>query len=382
MNRRRSRGLLARFTSRYFALKDWLGLVSEEERKRRLTPLIRLQRIRNRLRRDGFSRSNALSRRILIVNMIGLGVLVIGVLFLNQFRAGLIDQRVNSLETQGRIIGAAIADSAGIGAAGPQFDPVRLNLVVDTLARPAGGRARFFDRGGRLVADTERAGAQEAPETESAPDRWGRWISRFIAGEPELSGEESVPGLADESGVFAAMQDGAASWEQPNAEGEQILNVAVAVERTGELMGVLVLSTRGGDIDDAVSSERYVILMVFLVALVISVTLSRLLAKTIATPIRQLAEAAEAGGAREARPLNPHRIRLPDLSARPDEIGYLASALRRMTSALYERIDAIDQFAAEVAHEIKNPLTSLRSAVETMEIAKTPEMRARLLSVI
>lgn len=129
-------------------------------------------------------------------------------------------------------------------------------------------------------------------------------------------------------------------------------------------------------------AERLAIIQVFLVALSISLALSLLLANTIAKPIRRLAEAAEAGGAQEARPINPKRIRFPDLSARTDEIGYLSSALRRMTEALYERIDAIDSFAADVAHEIKNPLTSLRSAVETFRIAKTPEMQTRLLDVI
>ena len=188
--------------------------------------------------------------------------------------------------------------------------------------------------------------------------------------------------MAQEKEVYTALRGGVAKLERVNSEGELIVSVTVPIQRFKAVLGVLMLSTEGGDIDEVVRAERMQILQVFMVALAISLALSVLLANTIARPIRKLAEAAEAGGAREARPINPQRIRFPDLTARPDEIGYLSSALRRMTEALYDRIDAIESFAADVAHEIKNPLTSLRSAVETLRIAKTPEMQARLLAVI
>jgi two-component system sensor histidine kinase ChvG len=125
-----------------------------------------------------------------------------------------------------------------------------------------------------------------------------------------------------------------------------------------------------------------VILQVFVIATIVSVALSVLLANTIASPIRMLAEAADPEGSGGSRPLNPERIEIPDMSDRPDEIGDLSASLIRMTDALYRRIDAIETFAADVAHEIKNPLTSLRSAVETMDFARTQEQRQRLLQVI
>jgi two-component system sensor histidine kinase ChvG len=141
--------------------------------------------------------------------------------------------------------------------------------------------------------------------------------------------------------------------------------------------GALLLSTQGGDIDQTGEAERLAILKVFLVAAGIMSVLSMLLAGTIAGPVRRLAD-----GADRVRRRVKGRVEIPDFTARRDEIGHLSGNLREMTSALYSRIEAIEQFAADVAHELKNPLTSLRSAVETLPLAKTETSRARLLEVI
>jgi two-component system sensor histidine kinase ChvG len=138
-----------------------------------------------------------------------------------------------------------------------------------------------------------------------------------------------------------------------------------------------MLSTQGADIDDMVEAERLAIVKVFLVAAVVMVLLSILLAGTIAGPVRRLAEGAE----RVRRRIRT-RVEIPDFTARRDEIGHLSGALREMTDALYTRIEAIESFAADVAHELKNPLTSLRSAVETLPRVKSDESRQRLLAVI
>src|SRR5205823_1108298 len=116
---------------------------------------------------------------------------------------------------------------------------------------------------------------------------------------------------------------------------------------------------------------------VFLIAAGVMVLLSFLLAGTIAGPVRRLAESAQL-----VRRRIRSRVEIPDLSHRRDEIGHLSGSLREMTGALYSRIEAIERFAADVAHELKNPLTSLRSAVETLPLAKTDESRSRLLAVI
>jgi len=157
-----------------------------------------------------------------------------------------------------------------------------------------------------------------------------------------------------------------------------IVSVAVPVQRYRAILGSLLLSTESGDIDDIVQSERMAILRVFAVASAVTVLLSVLLASTIAGPVRRLANAAE----RVRRGVRHRRAEIPDFGNRKDEIGHLARVLSDMTNALYKRMEAVESFAADVSHELKNPLTSLRSAVETLPIAKTDEQRARLFGVI
>jgi two-component system sensor histidine kinase ChvG len=139
----------------------------------------------------------------------------------------------------------------------------------------------------------------------------------------------------------------------------------------------LLLSTQGGDIDQMVEAERLAIVKVLLVTVAVMVVLSVLLAGTIAGPVRRLADGAES-----VRRRIRSRVEIPDFTRRRDEIGHLSGALRDMTDALYSRIEAIESFAADVSHELKNPLTSLRSAVETLPMAKTDANRKRLLEVI
>jgi two-component system sensor histidine kinase ChvG len=138
-----------------------------------------------------------------------------------------------------------------------------------------------------------------------------------------------------------------------------------------------MLSTQGADIDDVLAAERLAIFRWFLIAAGVMMVLSFILAGTIGGPVRRLAESAL-----QVRKRTRTRVEIPDFSHRRDEIGHLSGSLRDMTGALYSRIEAIESFAADVAHELKNPLTSLRSAVETLPLAKTEESRARLLAVI
>jgi len=159
--------------------------------------------------------------------------------------------------------------------------------------------------------------------------------------------------------------------------GEVVVSVALPIQRFRAVRGSLLLSTQGGDIDQAVEAERLQIVKLFLILLGVMVVLSILLAGTIAGPVKRLAESAD-----RVRHRIRSRVEIPDFSSRRDEIGHLSRSLRDMTNALYSRIEAIESFAADVSHELKNPLTSLRSAVETMPLAKTPESQKRLLAVI
>jgi two-component system sensor histidine kinase ChvG len=347
---------------------------------------------------------SSLQRRIIFFNLIGLAILVIGVMYLNQFRSGLIEMRVQALRTQGEIIAITIAESSAIGPGRPDYDPVRANVVLNRLAQPTGVRARIYDRRLRLTGDTRNLAPSGAP-IEVRPlappgevpatrllrrleNKYTEFIKLFRE-EPPLYTEVPTAGISRDREVREAARGKVSHAVRINSQGELIVSVAMPVSRFKAVLGVLVLSTQGEDINAIVQNERIVILQVFIIATLVSVALSVLLANTIANPIRKLAEAADPEGTSGARPLNPDRIEIPDMTNRTDEIGDLSAALIRMsaalirmTHALYGRIEAIEAFAADVAHEIKNPLTSLRSAVETMDFARTPEQKQQLMDVI
>jgi two-component system sensor histidine kinase ChvG len=195
---------------------------------------------------------------------------------------------------------------------------------------------------------------------------------RRRAAEEWATNGKSTPEVA---AAFAGQTEATARTDSAD---ETIVSVAAPIQRPGgPIRGALLLSTQGGDIDSVIASERWALLRVFLVLATVMLVLSLLLANTIAEPVRKLAEAAE----RVRRGIRS-RQQIPDFTARSDEIGHLSGALRDMTQALYNRIDAIESFAADVAHELKNPLTSLRSAVETLPRVKSGPSRDRLLDIM
>jgi two-component system sensor histidine kinase ChvG len=201
-----------------------------------------------------------------------------------------------------------------------------------------------------------------------------RWFGRGDLPLYNELGPENGKGYQE---VAQALNGAHASMVRVNDRGEVIVSVAVPVQRFRAVRGALMLSTQGADIDDMVEAERLAIVKVFFVAAGVMVVLSMLLAGTIAGPVRRLADGAE-----RVRRRIRSRVEIPDFTGRRDEIGDLSGALRDMTNALYSRIEAIESFAADVAHELRNPLTSLRSAVETLPLAKTDQSRLRLLAVI
>ncbi len=359
---------------------------------------------------------SSLTRRILVLNLAALCVLVVGILYLNQFRDGLIEARVESLMTQGEIIAGAIAASATIetdsisidpekllelqageslGPGSDQLDsldfpinPERVAPVLRRLISPTRTRARIYDRDANLLLDSRHLYSRgqilryDLPSVdEEVPDFFDR-VQRFIA---EFFRRTDLPIYREQPGgngsafpeVMNALTGIPSTVVRISEQGEQIVSVAVPVQRFRAVLGVLMLSTQGGDIDKIVAAERRAILRVFGVAALVNVLLSLMLASTIAQPLRRLAAAA----VRVRRGVK-NREEIPDFSDRQDEIGNLSVAVRDMTNALYARIDAIESFAADVSHELKNPLTSLRSAVETLPIAKTDVSRGRLMEII
>ena len=359
---------------------------------------------------------SSLTRRIVFLNLAALAVLLSGILYLNQFREGLIDARVESLLIQGRIIAGAIASSATVDTNTIMVDPEKLielhagesispkvdsfdtldspikqervAPILRTLIQPTSTRARIYDRDGILLLDSRHlyAGGQilrydlqplNTPKSEGMISRIGALLNKLLQRRDLPLYEELAGTGTGYPEVMKAMTGAPSTIVRMSNQGELIVSVAVPVQRFRAVLGVLLLSTQGGDIDRIVTEERIAIMRVFLVAGAVLTLLSILLASTIATPLRKLADAAV-----RVRHGVKSRVQIPDFSHRQDEIGNLSQTLRDMTNALYGRIDAIERFAADVSHELKNPLTSLRSAVETLPLAKTDTSRSRLLEII
>jgi two-component system sensor histidine kinase ChvG len=359
---------------------------------------------------------SSLTRRILFLNLAGLAVLVTGILYLNTFRDGLIDARVESLMTQGEIIAGAIAASAtvetdsisidpekllelqageSLGPGSDQLDnldfpinPERVAPVLRRLISPTRTRARIYDRDANLLLDSRHLYSRGQilrydlpPVEEEQPDLLER-IQKFVF---DVFRNTELPVYHEQPGgngaafpeVVKALTGSPSTIVRVSEQGEQIVSVAVPIQRFRAVLGVLMLSTEGGDIDKIVAAERKAILRVFGIAALVTAILSMLLASTIANPLRRLSAAA----IRVRRGVK-NREEIPDFSDRQDEIGNLSVAVRDMTNALYARIEAIESFAADVSHELKNPLTSLRSAVETLPLAKNDNSRNRLMEII
>ena len=362
--------------------------------------------------------SSSLTRRIVVLNLGGLVVLALAFLYLNQFREGLIDARAQSLRTQGEIIAAAVAASAtaetdaitidpekllqlapgeswgpldGVdGSLEFSINPERVGPVLRRLVSPTRTRARVYDHDGYLLVDSQSINARSnilrydlpsANQEETSPTlverTWNMFRGRFGPTNPRPAEEVSAGNGRAFPEVREALGGAPSTVVRVNARGETIISVAVPVQRFRMVRGALLLSTQGDDIDKIIASERSAILRIFAVSAGVMFLLSLFLAGTIAEPIRRLAYAAERvrGGAKS-------RLDIPDFTSRSDEIGHLSGALRDMTRSLYNRIEGTERFAADVAHELKNPLTSLRSAVETLPRAKTDNSRERLLEII
>ena len=360
--------------------------------------------------------SSSLVRRIAVLNLAGLVTLLCGFLYLSQYREGLIDARVQSLLTQGEIIAGAIAASVtvetntgitldpdkllqlqlgeSIGAAEEQMlefsiNPERVAPLLRRVVTPTRTRARIYDHDGVLLLDSRGFGRSgdvmrfdlPPPSRQHEPGfvsqqwlrlkQWMGWSPTILAEEISASNGLNLPE------VVVALNGGQATSNRTNARGETIVSVAVPVQRFRAVRGVLLLSTQGNEIDGALVAERIAILRSFLLAAIGMIVVSALFAGTIAGPIRRLSAAAD----RVRRGVKA-REEIPDFTDRSDEIGHLSGSLRDMTRALYDRIEAIESFAADVAHELKNPLTSLRSAVETLPLARNDNARERLMSVI
>jgi len=324
-----------------------------------------------------------LARKIILFNLLALLVLAGGVLFLNPFRDTLVDLRGEALVHEAALV-SDVFEAVATEAPGP-MDAARLSRVLENVQVPPGVEAFVVAADGTLAA--RRMGADRpvivtrpTPIVDTLTGAWNGVRNLVSGAEPEAAAADGFAMV--QTLLPAALKGEGVRTDARAPDGGRVFAVAQPVTVNGQVLAVVALSGDQAGIDVLVRGEREQVLLIFIVSLMVSFGLSLVLASTIANPLSDLAAAAELGRDRDARKMAPGRVRIPDLAARPDEIGRLSVAMRGMVAALYDRIDANEQFAADVAHEIKNPLASLRSAVGTMRVAKRDDQKNKLLDVI
>jgi two-component system sensor histidine kinase ChvG len=331
-----------------------------------------------------------LTRRIVAVNVLPLALLAVGFLYLGKFEASLIGQQTESLHTQGEIFAAALSEGAVLDSAdeGEVLLPDLARQMMRRLVEPTRTRARLFDTKGQLIADSRLlrgpgdavlvadlpAAAQKGLVVRLADGIYD-WIADLVPDRHKRPVYREGATAQDFREALAALRGESGSAVRTDAPtGGLVISVAVPLQRYKQVLGAVMLSTSNREIEEELRTVRLELIRIFGVTLLVTVLLSLYLASTIARPIRRLANAAQrARGA---------RIEIPEITGRNDEIGELAGSLRAMTDALWQRMSAIESFAADVAHEIRNPLSSLRSAVETAARIDDPAKQRQLMAII
>jgi two-component system sensor histidine kinase ChvG len=333
-----------------------------------------------------------LTRKIIIFNLIALNILVAGILYLNGTRESLVLQRASALIGEAELVANVFeAQSPPLGLAALQQSAKSVSETLGHLSLRNGIEVYVFDRTEALVGHTRGTNQSEALTSLAAEDSGRALISDGLTwiwtiGSEMLSASSfEDPGPVEDQLrklIPAAIEGGTQIRTGLDTTGGTVISAVTPILSDGVAVGIVAVASPSGEIDALVRDERERVLQMFVVATLVSIGLSLVLASTIANPLADLAEAAEHGRDRNARHTQPGRVRIPDMSGRPDEIGRLSRALRGMVAALYNRIEGNEQFAADVAHEIKNPLASLQSAVGTLRLVTREDQREKLMDVI
>jgi len=317
-----------------------------------------------------------LGRLIVALNFLGLAILIGGALVLNEARQGLISAKIDSLTTEGAVITDVIEQAATSGDPAPALDPDLTRQTIELLSFPPSQRARIFDADGDLVADSyvlgDRIDSANLPPARK-PGAWRLWGWRRRQAPSPAAVAKAKAALAAE--ISQAMQGQTVRRIRVSQDGDRVVSVSTPIQRVHAVLGVLTLES--GDVDAIVASQRRALLPFILFAVAATVFSSILLSRFVAEPVMRLAWAADRVTAARSR-----AISLPDIAQRQDELGDLTRSLETMTSSLSQRMDATERFAADVAHEIRNPLTSIRSAVETLDLVSDPAARDRLTNIL
>jgi len=355
---------------------DWIGPSDAVDRA-----------LRAGRKRRGFLSLNSspLARKIVTFNLIALAILVAGILYLNPSRDSMKSQRAEALATVSALVADTIEARLQLNQSTLTQDA---QTLISTLALRGTNRVFVYGPNGSLLAEAMTEGSENVVKNEEflitdTLDKLRNW-ALDLANTPA-----ATEGMGVSQDVLAktvgntALNGGIQVVTSKSLDDGSLFAVASPILSNGEIVGTVAITTKDAAMDRMLQREREQVLKIFLVAILVSIGLSLVLASLIANPLSDLADAVEVGNDRSKKGGVTHnRIRIPDLTARPDEIGRLSGALRGMVGALYERIESNEQFAADVSHEIKNPLASLRSAVGTLRVAKRDDQRERLLDVI
>jgi len=327
-------------------------------------------------------------------NLLALGVFIVGIFYLDQYRDGLLNTKIAALQNQAEVLGGALGESALIGPENRRR--LQRNTAAQIIRRlvipTPRTRARLYLPNGRLLADSrDLVGAGREIQQRHLPpanpsdqamrlfNSFYDWLVPHLPSNPDFPPyrERQGRGLEDYPELLMAQKGEIGRAIRILKDKTLILTVAVPVQQLRRVVGTLLLSVDSAEIEEAIRNARLAILQASALALTVSVLVSFFLAGTISGPVRRLARAAD-----QVRRWQGRRAEIPDLSSRRDEIGDLSAALYEMTQALYERLDAIEVFAADVAHEIKNPLTSMRSALESLNRTENAKNKKWLMEVI
>ncbi|MBW8269364.1 stimulus-sensing domain-containing protein [Caldovatus aquaticus] len=355
-------------------------------------------------------RSSPLLRRILLLNALPPALLAASLLYLDQYQNGLLAAEVEALRTQARIYAGGIAEAATrVQEERPVLVPELARPLLRRLTEPSPNtQAKLFDTTGLLVADSRvREGEGGAIVSEPLPPSEPRgplsatvarvydWLVAVLPNalfhgarrdgvvvdvNPDAPSFDWQPDLGPDrrEELRMALEGGVTPYIRRTAEGRLLVSVAEPARRGNQSVGIVLLTREAREVDRRLFEIRASVLLLFATALVLTVALSFYLARTIATPMLQLARAAARMREGEGRGGSVPE----ELQRREDEIGVLARDLQNSARALWARIDANERFAADVAHELRNPLTSIRSAIETLRRIENPEQQKRLLSII
>lgn len=326
--------------------------------------------IRKKRRRGG------IAGIIFIGSFAGLLVLVIGSLVFNELRSGLTQARADTLKAQAITIANVLAEAAVQGDPEPLLDENNARVVLKRLFREPGARLRLYSKNKKLIADStllyDEISVRELPKLGTkVPD-----IKKATKGAVEnarifVQGSLVPPQKALDEEIEKALNGEIVGWERYDDTGNRVISVSIPIQRVRAIVGVLTLET--GDVSQTIDRERRALIPFIIAAILANLMMAAILAWLIARPLQKLADAAEDVALGISNDLGEEK-----LSRRPDEIGELAEALNLMINSLQERIDANESFAADVAHEIKNPLAAIRSSAELLKGNLKPEQREKL----